>query len=341
MQAYGREDRRGRRSSGRAARRAWPSRSASTAPRPSSCWWWTRVLAAGTAALVWLGALHVMSGRAHHRRADRLPLLPARTSTSPIQSLSQNLAEISSARARASSASSRCSTSQPDIQDAPDARPLPPVHGRDPVRERDASPTTTAGRCSATSTCASGPASTWPSSGAPGRARARWPGLVLRFFDPQRGPRHDRRPRPARGSRLRVAAAAGHADAAGADPLPHHRLREHRVRGSTVPGSDEGAGGRPPRRGRALHPRRCPQGYDTVLGEDGSTLSGGQRQRLALARALLREAPIVDPGRAHELARRGDRGAGLAQRRGAAARADRDRDRAPAEHRPRAPTASW
>ena len=36
-----------------------------------------------------------------------------------------------------------------------------------------------------------------------------------------------------------------------------------------------------------------PQGYDTVLGEDGSTLSGGQRQRLALARALLRDAPIV------------------------------------------------
>ncbi|QTG80912.1 ABC transporter ATP-binding protein [Arthrobacter crystallopoietes] len=34
-------------------------------------------------------------------------------------------------------------------------------------------------------------------------------------------------------------------------------------------------------------------GYDTVVGERGSTLSGGQRQRLAIARALLRHAPVV------------------------------------------------
>ena len=50
----------------------------------------------------------------------------------------------------------------------------------------------------------------------------------------------------------------------------------------------------------AAHDAQCddfvlklPEGYDSVIGENGGTLSGGERQRISIARALLKNAPIV------------------------------------------------
>ena len=39
--------------------------------------------------------------------------------------------------------------------------------------------------------------------------------------------------------------------------------------------------------------RKLPQGYDTVIGEAGGSLSGGERQRLSIARAMMKDAPII------------------------------------------------
>jgi subfamily B ATP-binding cassette protein MsbA len=39
--------------------------------------------------------------------------------------------------------------------------------------------------------------------------------------------------------------------------------------------------------------REMPQGLETLIGENGMRLSGGQRQRLAIARALLKNAPVL------------------------------------------------
>lgn len=38
---------------------------------------------------------------------------------------------------------------------------------------------------------------------------------------------------------------------------------------------------------------KLPQGYDTVIGEAGGSLSGGERQRLSIARAIMKDAPII------------------------------------------------
>ena len=39
--------------------------------------------------------------------------------------------------------------------------------------------------------------------------------------------------------------------------------------------------------------QKLPDGYQTVIGENGSTLSGGECQRLSIARALLKDAPVI------------------------------------------------
>jgi ATP-binding cassette subfamily B protein len=77
----------------------------------------------------------------------------------------------------------------------------------------------------------------------------------------------------------------------------HVHLFNDTVRANIAYGKPDATGAEIEAAARAAHAHefieRLPEGYDTMLGEGGKSLSGGQRQRLALARALVREAPIL------------------------------------------------
>lgn len=244
------------------------------------------VLSLGTAALVWLGALHVMQGRLDIGGLT-IFLSYLKDLYGPIQSISQNLAEISSSRAGLERVFSVLDI-RPDIQDAPGARPLPPARGH--VRFENVSFAYEEGQPVLRDvTLDVEPGQKVALVGRTGAGKSTLASLVLRFFDPQQGrvtiDGHDLREVQLRSLRDQVTLMLQ-------DPILFHTSIHDNV-AFGAPVSEEQvreAARKAEAEGFILD---LPQGYDTVIGEDGSTLSGGQRQRLALARALLREAPVV------------------------------------------------
>jgi ATP-binding cassette subfamily B protein len=114
--------------------------------------------------------------------------------------------------------------------------------------------------------------------------------LLLRFWDPQKGTIRlggvDLRDFPLDDLRRRIAIVQQD------NYLFNTSIRENVRLGKPHASDDEIAVAA---RAANIHEfiMRLPEGYDTVVGERGAKLSGGQRQRLALARAFLKDAPLL------------------------------------------------
>ena len=91
---------------------------------------------------------------------------------------------------------------------------------------------------------------------------------------------------------LEVAASEDRHRHAGDGPLRRDDRQQHRVRSAAGASTDDIEAA-----ARAAHAHEfisaLPAKYETRIGERGQTLSGGQRQRLAIARALLKNSPIL------------------------------------------------
>ena len=244
------------------------------------------ILSVGTAALVWLGALHVLEGTLSIGQLT-IFLSYGRDLYAPIQSVAANLAEISSSRSGLDRVFSILDI-QPDIQDAPGAHPIAPAQGA--IRFENVSFSYEEGHPVLRNVDLEIRAGEKVALvGRTGAGKSTLASLVLRFFDPQEGrvtlDGHDIKTVTVRSLRDQVTLMLQ-------EPILFRTAVRENIAFGGLYSLDQI---RDAARKAEAEPfiLAMPEGYDTVLGEDGATISGGQRQRLALARALLRQAPIV------------------------------------------------
>ena len=178
---------------------------------------------------------------------------------------------------------------EPDVRDAPDAVPLETVHGS--VAFCDVSFRYSSERAALESVSFEARVGTITAIVGPtGSGKSTLMALLLRLFDPETGHIEidgiDLRRLTLESLRKKVAIA----------------LQENLLFGTTVreniryavPNASDAAVREAARVACAQEfIEKLPQGYDTLLGERGTKLSSGQRQRLSIARAVLKDAPIL------------------------------------------------
>ena len=241
----------------------------------------------GTAAVVWVASHQVMQGRMSV--GDILVFLAYLGMLyQPMNTFSQSASVIESARAQLQRVF-EIVDAIPDITDRPGAKDLPVVRGV--VEFRDVS-----FHYSPDQPVLCGinlkvePGQVVAIVGRTGAGKTTMASLLLRFYDPTIGAvlfdGHDFRD-------LRLALLRRQVSVVLQDPILFATTIGENIAygrpGATSEQIQEAA-----RRAQADEfIRVLPQGYDTLLGERGVNLSGGQRQRLSIARAFLKDAPIL------------------------------------------------
>ncbi|HUS16672.1 MAG TPA: ABC transporter ATP-binding protein [Chloroflexia bacterium] len=243
--------------------------------------------AGGTATILWFGGSHVLGGRL--TVGSMLVFLAYLAALySPLESLMYMSSTVQGALGSAERVREVLQL-EPEVRDRPSAPRLPRVRGH--VGLEGVTVGYEPGRPVLHAvTLEIRPGETVALVGPTGAGKSTLAGLVPRLFDPWEGivrlDGHDLRTVQIRSVRDQIAIVLQ-------EPFILPRTVAENI-AYARPGAGRATIEAAARAANAhVFIERLPAGYDTVLGERGATLSGGERQRLAIARALLKDAPIL------------------------------------------------
>jgi ATP-binding cassette, subfamily B, bacterial len=241
----------------------------------------------GTAAVVWVAGHQVLSGKLSI--GDILVFLAYLGMLyQPMNTFSQSASVIQSASAQLRRVF-EVIDAVPDIQDRPNAKTLPTVRGS--VEFRNVSFAYEPGRPVLNGiNLKAEPGQIVALVGRTGAGKTTLASLLLRFYDPNEGAvlldGHDLRDLKLSWVRQQVSVVLQ-------DPILFSTTVAENI-AYGLPGATTEQIRKASERAQADEfIRNLPNGYETILGERGVNLSGGQRQRLSIARAFLKNAPIL------------------------------------------------
>jgi ABC-type multidrug transport system fused ATPase/permease subunit len=242
----------------------------------------------GTAIVLYLGALQVLSGALS---VGELTVFVAYLGLflSPLWALSRQANQIGQSLVSGERIIELLNA-EPSVKESPDARPAPAFEGRVTFEDVHFAYAPEAGEVLEGMDFDVEAGSRVALVGLSGAGKTTVTSLIARLYDPQRGrvlidgeDIRDFTLKSLRGSITFVPQEPMLFRATVAENIAYGRSgagREEIERSAELAGADEFI-------------RELPEGYDTLLSERGESLSGGQRQRISIARAMLRESPIL------------------------------------------------